>query len=763
MSERQPPPLDAHKWATQLGRSLGARRVAVVRLIERDEVALHCWWAADGNWRHCLQWAELAVTRLRRQRTVKPSVIDLGTTAEPGWCGGTAIRVGDDEGFLLLQGTELCPKDLIRVVSLAAHYWEVLDQSERLQSHLLRWQNGFQHLRYLVEAIHLLVTRNNRHTMLQTIARTAREMLNVEIVHLMIASTDERTVRVEYTEGAERAQYLGVQLPLDRGIVGLAFRNGNIVTSARLLQDPRRNESYDDLLELESVASGMCAPMYADGRLMGMLYACTRRPRWFSEDEVLLMGDLAAIGAAALQHARLVDELSRAQHVAAEKERMLALVLEHQQQLLQLVLNERGIDDIVRTLATILDCPVLLEGPHFQMVACASPGGLALDWNATALGPRRHHADIREALRQISESRRSVQLPRRGSSGGVQLVVPVQLGSEIVGYLSAIKNDGVLTQFEVMMAEQGAVILSLDAAKARAVTATEERLGVEVVTRLLQGGGSGDASVVYRATRLGYRLDNLQVVVVLEVAWISRGGPKGVPHAGVNRDQAIIEAVREAAGERHLQTLAASWHGRVVVLIQPPRGAATGDQAWLDAWFSAVLRRFRDKQPGLGLRGGASTIHASADNIPEAYREASIAADVANRIRLSNRLVAYDQLGVMALIGQTRNPDDVDTFVQNTLGSLLAYDAQHRADLLLTLYAYLSSNRRHNETSERLRIHPNTLKYRLKRIEEVGNLSLDDAEQMLNVHMALKVLLLVGHPLVLPSGATTGEDGISSA
>ena len=48
------------------------------------------------------------------------------------------------------------------------------------------------------------------------------------------------------------------------------------------------------------------------------------------------------------------------------------------------------------------------------------------------------------------------------------------------------------------------------------------------------------------------------------------------------------------------------------------------------------------------------------------------------------------------------------------------------------------------EAAKRLRVHPNTLRYRLDRIREIGNFDLEEAETRLNLAVALRVQALLG-------------------
>ena len=58
---------------------------------------------------------------------------------------------------------------------------------------------------------------------------------------------------------------------------------------------------------------------------------------------------------------------------------------------------------------------------------------------------------------------------------------------------------------------------------------------------------------------------------------------------------------------------------------------------------------------------------------------------------------------------------------------------------MATLDAFFESNGSPTETAQRLKLHRNTVLYRLRRIEEVGKLRLDDPATRLNLHLCLRI------------------------
>jgi DNA-binding PucR family transcriptional regulator len=85
-----------------------------------------------------------------------------------------------------------------------------------------------------------------------------------------------------------------------------------------------------------------------------------------------------------------------------------------------------------------------------------------------------------------------------------------------------------------------------------------------------------------------------------------------------------------------------------------------------------------------------------------------------------------------------RTAPALQRFVQQQLGPLEAYERQHGRDLLPTVEAFFECGGDLSHASARLRVHRNAVLYRLRRVEEVAGLRLDDPRTWLPLQVALQ-------------------------
>lgn len=170
------------------------------------------------------------------------------------------------------------------------------------------------------------------------------------------------------------------------------------------------------------------------------------------------------------------------------------------------------------------------------------------------------------------------------------------------------------------------------------------------------------------------------------------------------------------------------WHrGRLVVWVPCSRGGTISqcDRAAYDCAQHVGASEHGVRSIGIGLMNeGASGWAASA---AEAIRAMERAPDSLP----GHNVHRYSSIALEESVRGTAN-------VLRYLASLVE-QLNNEPDLLATLTTFLAEDRRRRATADALSIHPNTLTYRLERIENLLGASLDSAEWIAKLDIALKL------------------------
>lgn len=86
--------------------------------------------------------------------------------------------------------------------------------------------------------------------------------------------------------------------------------------------------------------------------------------------------------------------------------------------------------------------------------------------------------------------------------------------------------------------------------------------------------------------------------------------------------------------------------------------------------------------------------------------------------------MAYERLGIFAML--EINKERFSEFANRVIGPLIEYDLKHNAQLISTLDLYYRNNGNILKAARNGFLNHSTMKYRLKRIEEIAGIDLDD-------------------------------------
>lgn len=264
---------------------------------------------------------------------------------------------------------------------------------------------------------------------------------------------------------------------------------------------------------------------------------------------------------------------------------------------------------------------------------------------------------------------------------------------------------------------------------------------------VLRGAAAMAARLIFRAASaptqealqiqrlLGIRGGGVDVPsLVSALALPSSGTSAVVGIAGLDSDRLappmtdIAAALRLLAGAYVRESLVAATDDRMYVLI--PRTRSTG----LATWVGGILDRL-DARFGQELRAAIAAPVASLDEVPAARGEVDRVLDRPagiERVTTLTRSRTPVLLGEIAELVRSR-PELGDPRLQ----ILLDYDEQHTAAMVDTLEQYLRRFGDVRAAAGDLHIHPNTLRYRVRRAEEILGMSIDDPDARLLLQIQL--------------------------
>jgi purine catabolism regulator len=409
-----------------------------------------------------------------------------------------------------------------------------------------------------------------------------------------------------------------------------------------------------------------------------------------------------------------------------------------QERLQRIVLSERGLDAIAAALATLIGgTTIVFDGRGEPQALHAFRRELPDDALATV------GAELRERARR-TEARGFV--PSHPELAPRALALPVA-GAETTGlpqaWLVAVKDSGGLSEFDRVVLHQAVTVVALELLRRHVAASTERRLAGDVLSELVNGTVAGtDLTRRLEPFGLGGRVTAL----VLSPPPRSAGGKGGGgPEAC---EAALVSALRDEA----VSGLVATANNHVCALLP----------GFLDEELFELSQRVLDRVVAkLGVAPAAGAGRAvAAGEARRAYHEARCALEARTLGRpvgaehngnghgangnggcataTKPTVATYRDLGSFQLLLSLQDSDALRLFCESLLGPIETGEGHYGGELMRSLEAFIECNGQWEAAARRLYCHRHTLRYRIRKIEELTGRDLASARDRIEFWLALR-------------------------
>src|SRR5579859_605342 len=287
---------------------------------------------------------------------------------------------------------------------------------------------------------------------------------------------------------------------------------------------------------------------------------------------------------------------------------------------------------------------------------------------------------------------------------------------------------------------------ALERARLDAGRAGDRKLAEAIITMLAAEGGDGPgigvtpAEIASLMRAAGMPPEGRYLIAAMSAEADRMTGP--------NAERWRCDLAGELAISHAEGAVVAAAGDQIVTLIPLPAGPSDSPAA------HAFAARLRDAQPVLesdrsrirltaGISAPAEGVTALAGALHEAQsarRLAAIRAAAAAPAPVpAICVVTSDEVASHELLLASVPGSVLRSFRDRLLGPLLAYDERHRAELLPTLREFLACSGSWNACAARMYVHVNTVRYRIRRIEELTGRDLSCLDDQVDFFLALRI------------------------
>jgi sugar diacid utilization regulator len=419
-----------------------------------------------------------------------------------------------------------------------------------------------------------------------------------------------------------------------------------------------------------------------------------------------------------------------------------------------LALQDADLAGVTQLISERASATVAVVSQLMDVQTAASPG-LPPEKAADLVREHVVHPRLGQVLRASRMSQRALRLPNVGGVPAI-IVAPILVGDEVPSYLITLdpSEETFSEDMSLLVTEHAATICGVILGRERVVQAAARRVRDDLVEGLLLGRGRDQGDAARWAAHLGYdpAVEHHVAAIAFELP------PARDPAATEALRQRIRESIEHFMTTRAPDAIVSARESEVVVVTAgvpdaagaaEPKGAKAPDPKKLAA---ACLQRLAELFPGAKVVIGIGGACRDPDEIARSYDQAHRTTQTLWRLGRIGAASAFEDLGIHRLLLQVPDLNELRSFAREVLGKLSEHEHEHKSEYLATLACYFRENNSPQRASRLLHVHPNTVAYRIKRIEEITGLKLDNYRDRLIAQVALEILTALPEETWLPEG-----------
>jgi PucR family transcriptional regulator, purine catabolism regulatory protein len=359
-------------------------------------------------------------------------------------------------------------------------------------------------------------------------------------------------------------------------------------------------------------------------------------------------------------------------------------------------------EELVFRLGTVLDCDVALYRPDGRLEVLFRPGKALAISPGTSWG-----ADVWE---EICARRPNLQRFVLGRKHVIS--TPVEAGGLVRYWLVVTTRPRRTTELLGKAVVESAARLLSVIATARRITVAEERAQhAELLEQVLDPVVAASPGLQRRFAATGVDLtEPARAVVVASRMANSERDPASL-HAAATRLERLIVA-------NHAPYLLAEQTDRIIAIIQ-------GAEQHLDSWVTAL------SGPDVGVVIGIGRSIREIAECAASLSDAELAVERLRHSRNGPTSLRFEDFDVVGWLLSGSRSDEVSAKIDESIGAL-----KERPPLYETLCCYLDVDLDVSRAARALHLHPNSLRYRLVKIEELIGSPLRRPATIANLYLA---------------------------
>ena len=409
---------------------------------------------------------------------------------------------------------------------------------------------------------------------------------------------------------------------------------------------------------------------------------------------------------------------------------MLGDIYELQKALTATMLSGGGLQSIVQTLFDRFGNSIAIYNDFFSsfVLACS-------DRRRESITRR-----MEDLVRMGSSGKETVSLMSSREVDNVdglicnKIIIPIYSDKKKYGSIYIWEDNREITNVDLAVLEASTSLIALDMIKKISMYEMENNHKASFLDDLLVHDEERQRKSLANAEYFDFDVDAEHRVAVIRVL----SGNSTISNSSLYKtNNSIVNILRRVSRDSSIKVLFVNKCDSIVLVFELPVHEDGNYLQQLHSFVDSAMNALEAEGILSMVSIGMGRSYADATNLWKSFNEAGRAAACWNID--DARIHSYEDLGVYRFLSYEVLRPELVLFYNETLKVLVDYDHDRDSELVHTLSLYFRCGGNLKRLAEEMGVHYNTVAYRIQRIKELAHVSFDNADQMLNLQIALKI------------------------
>ena len=315
-----------------------------------------------------------------------------------------------------------------------------------------------------------------------------------------------------------------------------------------------------------------------------------------------------------------------------------------------------------------------------------------------------------------------------------KIIIPIYSDKKKYGSIYIWEDNREITNVDLAVLEASTSLIALDMIKKISMYEMENNHKASFLDDLLVHDEERQRKSLANAEYFDCDVDAEHRVAVIRVL----SGNSTIGNSSLYKtNNSIVNILRRVSRDSSIKVLFVNKCDSIVLVFELPVHEDGNYLQQLHSFVDSAMNALEAEGILSMVSIGMGRSYADATNLWKSFNEAGRAAACWNIDDV--RIHSYEDLGVYRFLSYEVLRPELVLFYNETLKVLVDYDHDRDSELVHTLSLYFRCGGNLKRLAEEMGVHYNTVAYRIQRIKELAHVSFDNADQMLNLQIALKI------------------------